>query len=929
MDCIEGTRPRPLLPEHRADLHDSGISDETIAANGIYSETDPEKVRVALRWNHPANDLGPCLAFPFPDLNGDFNGFTRFKPNNPRLEPRKDGTFKPVKYENPRGAGVVRAYTVAEARSAILSKTDRLLIVEGEKKCLCASQHGSPAVGLTGVDMWGSSPKDSAGRKTGARQLIKDLERISWSGRTVIIIFDTDPDHKPGVARAAAQLAQELSERGAIVHIVYLPLGPIGKNGTPTKMGIDDYIVAYGPDALRLLIDSAITPLAPRSIDSFRRDMHRARRKIIGSPGVYHDGSPTGSGKSSADIDLLAELQNSLTVLPSHRQCRQAEGDMKDAGLYAAAYIEANRDTCLNFDEFSAVADCGLSPSSAICQKCKHKDECEYQEAAKQAKNASHSIATQARAEHTIESMAKGRGFLSIHDGIACLRPVYEAREGFVGIVAAAEEARRFKSFDDSDDEFFAKLAITAEHLDKIIAEAQKTTIIPLEHTASPSVAAQPAMWKAICHCAQEVNSAAMRMCWLATSGKLEAVMVRVDRPRKKGGKVARKATIVGVRRVDLPPRAVSLISDGHRTTEEIAHVIGRPVESITPTGNLHRFWPTYQIPLDIGVGAKPEKFIPILEQVFELLPESFAGVGLIASQGHLPSILGTAKAGPTLREDLRRRIVKHSHYRSGETSGMNDWYQECQVLIAFGTPRVNPAALSTHLLRCRQYDALNIEPKWETDWWGGLTHDGRRIVVKTRGHINRDHRAAYDSMVKGELVQTIGRARWNLENGIPSIVVSAENLGYAMIDPKILKLTKSQKSVLESAGAVLSSVAAGELSERPAIEPLSDVSAIGRDESYRSALLNNHLAARSDRSVTTAALAEATGMAHRYVFQILCELEKLGFAKRNGIRGGWFFSQPTPISFDPAPADAAPDAMGQAMNCVYYDVAAGFAAVD
>ena len=618
--------------------------------------------------------------------------------------------------------------------------------------------------------------------------------------------------------------------------------------------------------------------------------MHGARREIIGRPGVYHDGGPTGSGKSSADIKLLADLRSSLTILPSHKQCKQAEIDMHRAGLNAAAYAEASKETCLKFDEFKAVVACGLSPSSAICPRCPHNDECEYQEAARQAKNAEHCIATQSRAEHTIETMAKGRDFLSIHDGINCLRPIYEAHDGFESVIAVADEAKRFKSLEDPDYEFFTRLAINAQYCNDLGANATADEVLQLPPWTSPSAVAQAVAWSSIGQLQREVSPSAMRQCWLATSGKLETIMVRVDHPMKPGVVTEKVVTIVGVRRVELPPDSVTLISDGHKSTNEIAHAIGRPVHSITPAGHLHRFWPTYQVPIDIGIGAKRETFIPVLERVLDLLPPHWRRIGLIANRSYTPAVFGTAVIGPFLREDLRERITKHTYYRSGQTTGMNDWHEACDVIIAFGTPRVNRVGIKNHLLQRGQHAAPSAKFEWESDWWGGLTYDGRRIVVKTSGHINREHRAAYDSVVKGEIVQAVGRARWCCENGVPSIVVSAEEFGYPMINPRILELTESQKAVLDAARAILDEGRANELSERLPIERNGGLSECAAIECHRSACANNHIEGRFDRAVATSEIADAVGLAHRYVYQILCKLEKMGFTKRKGIRGGWFF---------------------------------------
>lgn len=299
-----------LLAKDRDELHGSALTDETIAEAKLYTETDPKKIQLILGWKTPASCLGPFLILPFMNSKGEWDGFARVKPTFPRTSRKKNGDLKKVKYEQPAGAGL-RLFIPPGARSAVNTDGVMLAISEGEKKALCATQTGVPTVALCGVEAWGKRGKDDKGHKTGPRSLIEDLACINWLNRVVLIIFDTDSDHNPDVARAAAELARVLTELGATVHIVELPLGPVGPDGLPQKMGLDDYLVLRGRDALHELIEHYLSPPRLRDVQSYREDLVAARLKVIGRPGVYLDTSPTGSGKSRADIAMLSRVNTS------------------------------------------------------------------------------------------------------------------------------------------------------------------------------------------------------------------------------------------------------------------------------------------------------------------------------------------------------------------------------------------------------------------------------------------------------------------------------------------------------------------------------------------------------------------------------------------------------------------------------------------
>ncbi len=232
-----------LLPHHLAELRNSGLSDATISAAGIYSEDNYERLASLLNWGRVSKRMAPALVFPFVNAEGQ-NGYSRIKPDTPR----KLGG-KPIKYESPRGRSneIYLPPGVAE----VLNRGDaELLLTEGEKKALKATQEGFPCIGLVGVYGW----KDGK-----SERLLPPLERIKWRDRQVRIVFDSDAANNPNVREAQARLAKLLVDGGAVVRVAQLPSG-IDSDGKPVKVGLDDFLVAHGSEALRKLLGAAQEP---------------------------------------------------------------------------------------------------------------------------------------------------------------------------------------------------------------------------------------------------------------------------------------------------------------------------------------------------------------------------------------------------------------------------------------------------------------------------------------------------------------------------------------------------------------------------------------------------------------------------------------------------------------------------------------------
>ena len=279
-----------LTPRHLADLRASGLSDQQIAACGFHSLQATASVQKALAWKRYNGELGDCLCIPFVDATGKPSGYVRLKPDRPR-KGKEDG--KAIKYESPKGASN-RAYFPPGTLAAIADPSAAIVMTEGEKKAAKADQEGFPCIGLSGVYGWQKKrAKDANGKPIGERELIDDLAAIPWQGRPVLLCFDSDSATNPMVRKAECHLSDALTRKGAIVKIVRLPQGEIGPDGKPGKVGLDDFLLAHGPDAFRVLLAAAVEPTPPEkglTPNEAPDDPHRLARLYIAERCQHADG---------------------------------------------------------------------------------------------------------------------------------------------------------------------------------------------------------------------------------------------------------------------------------------------------------------------------------------------------------------------------------------------------------------------------------------------------------------------------------------------------------------------------------------------------------------------------------------------------------------------------------------------------------------
>ena len=202
---LGGDLSHHLHPAHLLDLRESGLSDETIQAGGVYSLA-PRFVDHFFRRGTP-REIESALCFPY--QGGRFARIKLFPP------------LGKWRYAQPPG-------TSARLYMPLPINEGPLYVCEGEKKTLAAYQHGLNAVGIGGVWNWISKGEP-----------IDDLSLIEWEDRETVIVPDSDVFERPDLLRAIYALGRELRNQGATVQIAQIPHGN-------AKVGLDDYLLAGG-----------------------------------------------------------------------------------------------------------------------------------------------------------------------------------------------------------------------------------------------------------------------------------------------------------------------------------------------------------------------------------------------------------------------------------------------------------------------------------------------------------------------------------------------------------------------------------------------------------------------------------------------------------------------------------------------------------
>lgn len=213
-----------LLPHHRRLIEASGISAALVRERGYESITTKAKLK-SLGFS-AKQCIVPALHVPVIGVTGEVVN-RQIRPDQPRIG--QNG--KAIKYETPRGTGMVLDVP-PRVRSLLGDPKVPLFITEGVRKADSAASAGLACIALLGVWNWRGTNDE------GGKTALPEWESIALNGREVYIAFDSDVSTKPSVHEALRRLVGFLKHRGAKVKIIYLPDGPDG-----AKTGLDDYLM--------------------------------------------------------------------------------------------------------------------------------------------------------------------------------------------------------------------------------------------------------------------------------------------------------------------------------------------------------------------------------------------------------------------------------------------------------------------------------------------------------------------------------------------------------------------------------------------------------------------------------------------------------------------------------------------------------------
>jgi hypothetical protein len=220
---MTSTLGRPLTDsDYRKLEEESWITREIADAAGIIRVNSQEGAEIVGRSNN--KDYSGTV-FPYREPGTEITRSYRLRRDHPDYEIRADGTRKEIeKYLTAPGERN-RLYYPPGLDPAMLADTSiPVVVAEGEKKTLALwrlanYETGTPRfmpVGISGVWNW----RGTITREPGPDGLLHpvtgplpDLDAITWKGRRVVILFDSDAARKKEVRAARRKLADELEGR--------------------------------------------------------------------------------------------------------------------------------------------------------------------------------------------------------------------------------------------------------------------------------------------------------------------------------------------------------------------------------------------------------------------------------------------------------------------------------------------------------------------------------------------------------------------------------------------------------------------------------------------------------------------------------------------------------------------------------------------
>jgi hypothetical protein len=264
---LEG--PVNLTAHDLAKLAASGISPE-LAGQAQLRRVDSREGGDLVGRNGSGDYAGLVFPYIWPGEAGPRE--YRLRRDHPDLEYNKDGKPREQnKYLTAPGRGNLLYLVPGTLLEWLADPNLPIVVVEGEKKTLAlwasaweglgdsAEMPRFLPIGVAGVWSWrGTVGKTNGpdGERRNVKGMIADMSRITWKGRKVTVLYDTNVRDNDSVQSARSALTSELQRLGAVVSWFTWP-----KETPPGVNGIDDLLGRWGAVRVRKLMADNTRPV--------------------------------------------------------------------------------------------------------------------------------------------------------------------------------------------------------------------------------------------------------------------------------------------------------------------------------------------------------------------------------------------------------------------------------------------------------------------------------------------------------------------------------------------------------------------------------------------------------------------------------------------------------------------------------------------
>jgi len=807
------------------------------------------------QWRKELNSTSiPCNAWCCPerDAFGEVLGILT------RLEvPEEDGNVKKFVYGGSRGLYHPKNLLSMEGPTVVIDgkEVQPILIPEGPTDTAALLSISVPAVGrmnnLHGVDAPNAPP-----------QLLNKI--FADTARPAVILCDNDSPKENGSRPGfdgGVRTAQKLAN--ALRRAVYWTMPPdnakdarswLNKHLPDAAGKSKEYLAPIGTCFFAALEfhradpeGQEVAPYEPpgdieTELQTFRDQSARDRVASLDGSDINVTTGPCGAGKTHDDLIALemfdADKHRTAFIVPTHANVKAALEEYRVAMPSMVAYPRIEEDNChpAKYPDVKRSRKIALAPGMSCCIGCEFRKGCKFQQQLKRAKKANHVIMTRSMAAYQ-PSLLSDRNYISVHEdplelfkGHVKVATSDDRELDLVGrmlLDAASKEKEKLNwdkpSVDHEMIQFLdamEQLAVwlqdqanelaTGDHSTQRLKVPPRFEYIPEHWHMKLGRLCQGIITDASRQHVVNVNRNAAELVYKLATGEVTQLVLQVDKP-KRDKKTDHNSDVNVVYIVatwdqpGLPARPTKWIADATLRVDLVKELTQQKVIDRTPAGRLPRHHSLRQIDWDVTQRTSPKKVAAMLLAIVDAHKEC-SRFGLITQQKHVKALFD--KHGSSYDElDHETRALFHKvvYFGQGPDRADNSWYRECDFLIVLGTPRPNPSDVMTRLIVLGDLESATDPDlgSWGPRDWEGATADDTRLLVSGYGYAAPAWRQAYEDITHAMLLQAAGRTRSILEDGIPGLVCTNENLGrhMSLVDPG--QYPMASKAVREAAQEV------------------------------------------------------------------------------------------------------------------------------